>query len=276
MSLSQRPAGENWAYLVDALRTIEGPAAGEVAEALLQVAQRPKGADPYRQVILLALRSDDPAPALRLLEHWTRIERRPDREASEPVAQWQAWYAETFPDAAPAELPRDEGRDKWSYEELLTFLEGPAGKTGDPARGEQIFAKAQCAACHRMGNRGESVGPDLSAISLRFTRKEILESIVYPNHVISDQYASHTVLVGGRTYTGLIAAQNERRLTMLLPTGKKIELERRHIEQIAPSDVSAMPGGLLNPLSLEQVADLFAYLSQHRAAAVAGRKSAGR
>lgn len=276
MSLTQRPGGDNWAYLVDALRTIEGPAATEVVQSLLTVGQRPKGADPYRHLILLALRSNDPTPAVELLEHWTRQQPTTSSDSAEQVAAWQSWYAETFPEAAPAELPTDEGRDKWSYEELLTFLESPAGKQGDAAQGERIFVKAQCAACHRMGKRGESVGPDLTAIGLRFQRKEILESIVYPSHVISDQYASHAIVAGGRTYTGLIAGQNERRVTMLLPTGKKIDLARRNIDQIAPSDISSMPTGLLNPLSLEQVADLFAYLSQHQPAAVAGRQTTGR
>ena len=49
-------------------------------------------------------------------------------------------------------------------------------------------------------------------------------------------------------------------VTVLLTTGKKVDLAHEDIDDIQPSRTSAMPGGLLNSLTLEQVADLFAYL----------------
>jgi putative heme-binding domain-containing protein len=177
------------------------------------------------------------------------------------LAGWQRWYASKFPDAPAATLPNDAGRDKWSYEELLTFINSDVGKQGDASRGAQVFAQAQCASCHRVESDGETMGPDLTAVTRRFQRKEILESIVYPSHVISDQYASRVVTAGGKSYAGIVATGSDGRVTVLLNTGKKVELERSDVDDIRPSDVSAMPTGLLNPLTLEQVADLFAYLS---------------
>jgi hypothetical protein len=41
-----------------------------------------------------------------------------------------------------------------------------------------------------------------------------------------------------------------------------VSIPRDEIEELAPSRVSAMPDGLLNTLTLEEVADLFAYLSK--------------
>ena len=111
---------------------------------------------------------------------------------------------------------------------------------------------------------GETLGPDLTTIAQRFQRKEILESIIYPSHFISDQYASQRVLANGRTYNGLVVPQDEERVTVLLSDGEKIELARDVIEEISPSRVSAMPEGLLNSLTLEQVAELFAFLEQKR------------
>ncbi|MDC0935615.1 c-type cytochrome, partial [Pirellulales bacterium] len=274
MSMSQQPDGENWPYLVDALRILENPAAEEVIIQLATVPQRPKGADAYRHLILQGLRSQNPEPAIRLLERWAGKSAGQSGDLESQLVAWQSWYAQTFPNEAPAELPKDVGHDKWSYEELLTYLDSTAGKKGDVGRGERIFTKAQCILCHRIGGRGESIGPDLTSVAQRFQRKEILESIVYPDHVISDQYASRTVTVNGRTFTGMVAPRGKNQLVVLLPTGRKIEVARRDVSHVSASNASAMPTGLLNPLALEEVADLFAYLSAPTTTGVARRSTA--
>ena len=71
------------------------------------------------------------------------------------------------------------------------------------------------------------------------------------------------MLANGRTFVGL-AVPTETGTIMLLPDGEKVELPKDDIESITPSRISAMPEGLLNHLSLQQVADLFAFLSQRR------------
>jgi putative heme-binding domain-containing protein len=156
-------------------------------------------------------------------------------------------------------LPLDAGRDKWSYDELVAYLESDAGRRGDARRGQQAFTVAQCAACHRVGNQGETLGPDLTNVAQRFQRKEILESIVYPSHAISDQYASRVVVANGKSYAGLVTPTAGGGVTVLLATGQKVNLAHEDIDDVQPSDVSAMPTGLLNPLTLEPVADQFAY-----------------
>jgi putative heme-binding domain-containing protein len=271
MSLAQQPAGENWSYLVDSLKTAEKAAAQDILTALATVPQRPSEASAYRSVILMGMRLGENGgdEAVQLLAHWSgdKTPTASDDQQAE-LAHWQAWYAEKFPQALPAELPADAGQDKWSYQELLTFLESEAGKAGDARRGEEAFAKAQCASCHRVGNRGETAGPDLTSVARRFQRKEILEAIVYPSHDVSDQYASKVVIAGGKTYTGLVTS-GDRGMTVLLPTGKKVELRHAEIDDVQPSQLSAMPTGLLNSLTLEQVADLFAYLGAQGPASVA-------
>ncbi|HEX6962833.1 MAG TPA: HEAT repeat domain-containing protein [Lacipirellula sp.] len=297
MSLAQHPDGENWRYLVDALRTAEGAAAQEILVALAKVNQRPSEEEAYRNVILLGLKlgENGGAAAVNLLNHWNggaapnsrdqTWSPENDRAAgnslrgsihagASDLAAWQRWFAEKYPNSPPAELPADAGRDKWSYDELLTFISSDAGKGGNAARGAEVFVRAQCAACHRVGSRGETVGPDLSAVARRFQRKEILESIVYPSHVISDQYATRIVMAGGKSYAGLVT-EHARGVTILTSTGQKVELSSDEIEDIQPSSTSAMPAGLLNTLSLEQVADLFAYLSGE-SANVAQRPAATR
>lgn len=263
MSLTQNPTGENWSFLVDSLKFIEGAPAEEVLDALSSVRQRPSEAVHYRSLILAGLRGEPTVAgkACELLAFWSGTATSPPGgDLDTQLASWQAWYAAQFPDAQPAQLPVDEGRDKWSYEELLTFLDSTSGKSGDPRLGHEIFNKAQCAACHRVGTRGETMGPDLTNVARRFQTKEILESIVYPSHVISDQYASKLVVANGKTHVGIVASQGRAGVKMLTQSGKVLEFSHADIDEIQASNQSAMPTGLLNKLTLEEVADLFAYL----------------
>jgi putative heme-binding domain-containing protein len=279
MSLTQHPDGENWAVLVDSLRTMEGEPAKEVLTALLKVDRRPETSEPYRNTILLGLRlgSGGGELAVRLLEHWLgqdAVSYSPDAPLVNQLAAWQQWYATTFPDERPAELPKEAQPNKWSYEELASYLETTEGRAGSPSRGAQVFTDAQCINCHRFNNRGEGIGPDLTTVAQRFQRKEVLESIVYPNQVISDQYASQIVIAGGKTYEGIVARHNDGSLTVLQSDATKVQVAADDIEDIQPSKTSAMPEGLLNKLSLEQVADLFALLMNAPEPGVAARPPA--
>jgi putative heme-binding domain-containing protein len=127
--------------------------------------------------------------------------------------------------------------------------------------------------CHRFNGKGERIGPDLSAVAQRFTRKEILESIIYPNQVVSDQYASKLVTANGKTYSGIAAKNSDGSMTVLQTDGQKIELAADEIEDVQPTNLSAMPEGLANRLTLEQIADLFAFLMNAPEPQVAARKS---
>ena len=210
--------------------------------------------------------------AVRLLEHWTgRRLTQPNSPVPDQLAAWQKWYAATFPNELPAELPKESQPNKWSYEELLAFLDSPEGKTGNAARGAVAFKDAQCINCHRFSGRGESLGPDLTNVANRFQTKEILESIVYPSQVVSDQYASQVVVANGKTYMGVAAKGADGSITVLQSDGQKVQLAAADIEDVRASKLSSMPEGLLNRLSLEQVADLFAFLLNGSQADVAGR-----
>jgi putative heme-binding domain-containing protein len=263
VSLAQYPDGEDWDVLVDSLRSVDGMAAQEVLTALARVKRRPSTADPYRNVILQGLRlgTSGGELAVELMKRWTGQALDGNQTSlADQLAVWQAWYTNKFPDALPAELPHDSNTNKWSYAELLTFLDSPEGKSGNPIHGAKVFHDAQCGKCHRINGDGGSIGPDLSSVSQRFQRKEVLESIVYPSQVVSDQYASRTVVANGRTYNGIAAKDAQGNVTIAQSDGQKVQLAAADIESMSASKQSVMPEGLLNPLTLDQVADLFAYL----------------
>ena len=265
MGLAQHPNGENWPLLVRSLAIVDGVSAQEVLTQLARAAEKPTEPEPFRQVILCGLKLGDNGGEMAtvLLEKWTGKRLTPSKTpAADSLAAWQTWFHDTYPDLPPAELPVEAEGARWTYDELLAYLTNPETPSGQPERGRVVFEKAQCIKCHRYGRRGEGVGPDLTTVSQRFQKKEILQSVIFPSHVISDQYASKTVTtMSGKAYTGIVAPSGALAKVILQASGVKVTVNNDEIDEITPSKKSAMPEGLFNNLSLEEIADLFAFFA---------------
>lgn len=266
MGLAQDPNGENWDLLVTSLPVLEGMAAQEVLMHLALVDRAPEKPEPMRQTILagLRLREGGSKYAVSLLEKWTGKQfSQPTDSWDVALASWQDWFSQSYPDQPPAELPTAPEGNKWSYDQIIQYLNGDGAAAGAPERGALVFEKAQCVKCHKFGNRGEGVGPDLSGVARRFQKKEILESVLYPSQTISDQYASKTVVTtDGLTYTGIVGASGSDAIVVLQSNAEKQIIANDAVDQIVPNNKSSMPEGLFNNLSLEEIADLFAYLNR--------------
>lgn len=133
----------------------------------------------------------------------------------------------------------------------------------DAARGRQVFfsEKSKCSSCHRVGEQGGQVGPDLSTIGNNRALNDLLESILFPSASIVRQYESQTVLTDdGKVYTGIISRETTETLYLQQQTGDPIAIPRETIETVAPSTVSIMPKGLEASLSEQELADLAAWL----------------
>ncbi|MCA9057806.1 MAG: c-type cytochrome, partial [Planctomycetaceae bacterium] len=152
---------------------------------------------------------------------------------------------------------------EWKMDELVPLIEsGLQGRDFD--HGRKMFAAASCFACHRFDNQGGAVGPDLTILSGRFSPRDILESIVEPSKVISDQYGSvQIVTVKGEIVHGRIinlAGDSFRIQTDMLNPSALVSVDRKQIEEMIESKTSMMPVGLLNTLEQDEVLDLLAYL----------------
>lgn len=133
---------------------------------------------------------------------------------------------------------------------------------GAPDAGRPIFDK-QCAACHRFGEIGKDVGPDLTTIASRFKKKDVLESILWPSKIISDQYQSEMFELDDKTIvTGVIV--RETPAAVLVRTSdnpdKPVVLQKARITTRAASTVSLMPEGLLDGYTQEDIANLLAFV----------------
>lgn len=139
---------------------------------------------------------------------------------------------------------------------------------GDASRGEKLFAAGvgQCAQCHRIGNVGKEVGPELSKIAQKLkTREKILASIVDPSAEIEDKFRPWTfVTEDGATLVGRILKRSDTEIELQDATGKNHQLAVESVEIEKLSTVSLMPPQLLATFTAQQAADLLAYLDSLR------------
>ncbi len=141
MSLAEHPEGENWELLVRSLTLVESTFAQEVLAKLATVDRKPEASEPYRQAILRGLKLQDAGGllAVRLLEKWTgKTLGQSDDKWDVALAAWQQWFAESYPDQPEAKLPQDSNVNRWTYEELFSYLNSKEGLAGNPARGSRV------------------------------------------------------------------------------------------------------------------------------------------
>jgi putative heme-binding domain-containing protein len=140
-------------------------------------------------------------------------------------------------------------------------------KTGDPKNGEELFfnKELKCANCHKIGDKGVSLGPDLSAIGKDRTRAELLDSILFPSAKVDPKFASYLVKThDGRSFTGLLVKRDEKQAVLRDVENKEIVLAADNIETIQPSRLSLMPDGVVSGLTPQEAADLVEYLFRRK------------
>jgi len=149
----------------------------------------------------------------------------------------------------------------WTMEDLEGILTDTSAR--DPDAGRRAYASAQCASCHRFGTFGGRVGPDLTGVAKRFSREQILTSLLEPSRDISDQYRNTEVrLRDGTALVGRVLAEDASSLTIELDpfTGAQRKVPLAEVLRRDPSKVSPMPADLLGYLDRDQILDLLAFL----------------
>ncbi len=141
-------------------------------------------------------------------------------------------------------------------------------RKGNVERGRELFFKSaglQCVSCHRVGDTGSTLGPDLSQIGKKLTRAQILESILEPSKNVEPKYVAYLVETNdGKVHTGLLAERNEREVVLRLAGDKEVRVAAASVASLTPQRNSLMPELLLRDLTAEQAADLVDYLASLR------------
>jgi putative membrane-bound dehydrogenase-like protein len=148
-------------------------------------------------------------------------------------------------------FPRPPG-DKIFQLEKVAALQGKAG------RGKKIFEK-KCATCHRIGDKGLDIGPDLSFIGKKFDRRNLIDAVINPNASIVFGYEPWLITAkDGETLYGFLVSDGKV-LTIKELSGKLRSLPAERIKS-RERQQNIMPIPAVLALEDRDVADVAAYL----------------
>lgn len=152
----------------------------------------------------------------------------------------------------------DLARQRAKLEELVEATKG-----GDVRRGQAVFmrTKTACNVCHQFGYVGGGLGPDLTRIGGIRTERDLLEAIAFPNASFVRSFEPITIVTtGGKSFTGLVKKESSDAVILATSATETARIPRDEIEELRPGTVSIMPSGLEQQLTIQELADLIAFL----------------
>ncbi|MFO0878995.1 MAG: c-type cytochrome [Gemmataceae bacterium] len=193
---------------------------------------------------------EEDALRARLLARITRLADRKLNTPDEAIA----WVQAQFPTSA-ARLREGDGVDTAAWQKRLGSIDFTAG---DAKRGQAVYVKASCAACH---SGAAALGPDLRGVAGRFSRDDLFTAILRPSKDVPSRYrTTQLTTTTGQSYQGIIVYEAVDSVLMLTGPGQSIRLAHAQIAERRLRASSLMPSGLLDRLRNEEIADLYAYL----------------
>jgi putative membrane-bound dehydrogenase-like protein len=162
-------------------------------------------------------------------------------------------------------LPLPQGRNGKALPPIAELLK----KTGDPARGEQVFTRADvnCIGCHRVNNKGVDLGPALSEIGAKLGKDALYEAILDPSAGIEFGYEAWLIqLKSGDEAYGIITSETADELVIKDAKAVPLRVKKSDIVSRQKSRLSLMPAGLQQAMTTQELADLVEYLSSLRKA----------
>jgi putative heme-binding domain-containing protein len=168
------------------------------------------------------------------------------------------------PPAAPVNYvaPKGPGRNYTVDEVVALAKDGFKGRNFE--QGKAMFNSTLCINCHHFNGEGGNSGPDLTGAGNRYTIRDLLENIVDPSKVISDQYPTEQIQTkdGGLVVGRVIVEENGKLfvMTSALAPDALTPVDESAVKSRAPYPVSMMPPGLINSLNKDELLDLLAYI----------------
>ena len=168
------------------------------------------------------------------------------------------------PPALPANLVAPKGPGKnYSVDDAVALAkDGLKGRNFE--QGKAMFSSTLCINCHHFSGEGGNSGPDLTGAGSRYTLRDLLENIVEPSKVISDQYPTEQIQTkdGGLIVGRVVVEENGKLfvMTSALAPDSLTPVDEANVKSRAPYPVSMMPPGLINGLNADELLDLLAYV----------------
>jgi putative membrane-bound dehydrogenase-like protein len=148
------------------------------------------------------------------------------------------------------------------------LIQAALTRGGNVEAGRRLFFdtdKSLCLKCHRLGEQGERVGPELTGVGGRFSRIYLVESILEPSRTIAPSFGTLVVgLKNGKTVSGVKVDESATSLTLADNQGQKHVIPRADIEELSASAISVMPEGLEQRFTEEEFINLIAFLGSQK------------
>lgn len=148
--------------------------------------------------------------------------------------------------------------------ELVAELAATALREGNAKNGANVFRSARfaCRSCHRVGDSGAELGPDLSNVGRLRTPAQIVESLLWPSRQVDPAFASTMVLtVDGVAYNGFLRHDDEETLRLFdVASQQEVELPQADVEACQTAG-SIMPENLAGGMTSSELVDLITFLT---------------
>lgn len=131
---------------------------------------------------------------------------------------------------------------------------------GDAKAGLTIF-KQHCIACHKVGDSGAQIGPELTGISKKLDAPALLQAILNPDAAIVFGYEPLLVTEkNGESHFGFLLSENEQLLVLKDLSGTRISIDKKNITVRKKQDHSLMPSAASMKLQEADLANVLAFL----------------
>ncbi len=148
------------------------------------------------------------------------------------------------------------------YEEIFNLVQ----KGGDPVKGQEMYLRAGCIACHTILPNEPPKGPILSAVAKVYDRAALTESILKPSAKIAQGFESQWFKTKkGEQIEGFVTREGGDSVDVRNITGQAITIEKADIVERGKRDTSIMPEGLMNAFTPADLTNLLAWLESLRA-----------
>ena len=146
-------------------------------------------------------------------------------------------------------------------EQIASLYKMILQKKGNNNKGRIVFQE-YCGNCHKLFGEGSEVGPDLTGHERRNLQNMLLNT-VDPNAEIREGYVNYLIVTNeNQNLVGTIVNQSGGGIELRTFDGQVIKIPQHRIREVIPQSVSIMPERLLDPLTDEQIRDLFAFIGR--------------
>jgi len=219
------------------------------------------GTDKIKAALLAAFKSGDPA-----LQYVIATLSEKDRAPIQGLPKATAVAAAPTANEPTVDLEKIKNQKgqvgKMGVEDVILAL----GKVqGDPARGMALFTRQGCVACHTLREGEPLKGPFMGQIGSIMKRDQIAMSILKPTAVISQGFKTVQIQTKkGQVFVGFVSKRLSDLVEIRDISGRITALKPADIASEKILDISMMPAGLVNGLSLEEFASLVSFLERQK------------